>query len=201
MDGSSSATSGLDNFETFRATRVGEAMAGANLIAMRLCPHHNLRSLVCQLGGKRRPPGRREVLVRLKGVGAVKHVAVRRGINADCGTVRESGALLAVIARQTSLVFVVIVGARGLVKVVVVFCRLLVAMGMVTVDDVGGHELVDDSRDNLDANHTAEEAGDEDPCSSLRRVAALLEGVLGGGQHAIQRREQLKNCSAWHDVR
>lgn len=47
MDGSSSATSGLDNLETFRATRVGEAMAGTNLITMRFCPHHNLRSLVC----------------------------------------------------------------------------------------------------------------------------------------------------------
>lgn len=134
--------------------------------------------------------------MRLKGVGAVEHVAVRRGINADGGTVRESGALLAVVARQTALVLVVIVGARGLVKVVVVFCRLLVAMGMVTVDDVGGHELVDDSRDNLDANNTAEKAGDEDPCSSLGRVAALLEGVLGGGQHAIQRRKQLESRSA-----
>lgn len=63
------------------------------------------------------------------------------------------------------------------------------AMAMIAVDDVGGHELVDESRDGLDANETSGKEGHHDEASSLVGPALLLEVFFRFGEHAVERRE------------
>lgn len=67
-----------------------------------------------------------------------------------------------------------------------------IVVAMVAVDDVGRHELVDDSRDNLDANEANGKEAHHDKTSSLVGPTLLLKVFLGLGEHAEQRGEELE---------
>lgn len=102
----------------------------------------------------------------MEGFGAVEHVAVRGGVKAASAAVGYAKVLLALVLWKAVLVLMA-TRASGLVEIVVLFSRLLVAMRVVTVDDVRRHELVDDPRDQLDANHASKEAGNQNPRGGL----------------------------------
>lgn len=72
------------------------------------------------------------------------------------------------------------------------FVRRTVIMAMVTVDDVGGHKLVQDSRNGLDANEACRKEGHHDKASRLVGPTLLLEILFGLGQHAEERGEELE---------
>lgn len=65
-------------------------------------------------------------------------------------------------------------------------------MAMVAVDDVGRHKLVDESRDNLDANEACGKEAHHDKTSSLVGPTLLLKVFFGLGEHAEQRGEELE---------
>lgn len=70
--------------------------------------------------------------------------------------------------------------------------RGIIVVAMVAVDDVGGHKLVDESRDNLDANEACGKEAHHEKTSSLVCPALLLEVFFGLGEHAEQRGEELE---------
>lgn len=65
-----------------------------------------------------------------------------------------------------------------------------IVVAMVAVDDVGGHKLVDDSRDDLDANEACGKEAHHDKASSLIGPTLLLKVFFGLGEHAEQRGEE-----------
>lgn len=67
-----------------------------------------------------------------------------------------------------------------------------IVVAVVAVDDVGRHKLVDNSRDNLDANEACGKEAHHDKTSSLIGPALLLKVFLGLGEHAEQRGEKLE---------
>lgn len=67
-----------------------------------------------------------------------------------------------------------------------------IVVAMVAVDDVGGHKLVDDSRDDLDANKACGKEAHHNKASSLIGPTLLLKVFFGLGEHAEQRGEELE---------
>jgi hypothetical protein len=79
----------------------------------------------------------------------------------------------------------------GLLSGMVVARRVALArrlvMSVVAVDDVGRHELVENSRNGLNADEAPGEAGDYEQAGRLIGPSCVLEVMLGLGQHAIER--------------
>lgn len=67
-----------------------------------------------------------------------------------------------------------------------------IVVAMVAVDDMGGHKLVDDSRDNLDANEACSKEAHHDETGSLIGPTLLLKVFFGLGEHAEQGGEKLE---------
>lgn len=66
------------------------------------------------------------------------------------------------------------------------FVRRSIVMAMVAVDNVGGHKLVDDSRDGLDANEAYSKEAHHDKAGSLVGPTLLLKVFFGLGEHAVE---------------
>lgn len=64
-------------------------------------------------------------------------------------------------------------------------------VGVVAVDDVRGHELVQQSGHDLDADEAADETAHHGEAGCLLAEPALQQVALRRGQHAVQGRKQL----------
>lgn len=68
---------------------------------------------------------------------------------------------------------------RAVLGMAIVGC--FTVMAMIAVDDVGRHELVEKSRNSLDAQEAQGEEEHHDQASSLIRPTLLLKVILGLG--------------------
>jgi galactose-1-phosphate uridylyltransferase len=64
-------------------------------------------------------------------------------------------------------------------------------MVMVTVNHMGGNEVVYDVRQKLDGDDTTQKEPYQHVRGSARRVAGIFEVDLGLRQHRVERREKL----------
>jgi hypothetical protein len=62
---------------------------------------------------------------------------------------------------------------------------------MVAIDNVRGHELVQDSRHDLNTDEPTNKAAHHDESSSLIRPVIVGEVAFRFGKHAVQGREEL----------
>lgn len=77
------------------------------------------------------------------------------------------------------------------VMVVVVMARGFL-MAMVTVNDVGRDELVQEARNGLDPDESSNKTCHHDEPRGLVGPAILLKILFRLGQHAVERREKLQ---------
>lgn len=78
------------------------------------------------------------------------------------------------------------------VLVMIMLSRRTITVFVIAVDDMRGHEAVQDSRHYLDDEGATEKANDQDPRCHARRLPALLERSSRGRKHAEQGGEELE---------
>lgn len=82
------------------------------------------------------------------------------------------------------------------VRVSLAALRIVLLMGVVTIDDLGGNMMVDEGRYQANDNDTCHEEADENERRSSGRETGSGQVLFGGGEHAIQRGEELDGRSA-----
>lgn len=69
-------------------------------------------------------------------------------------------------------------------------------VGVRAVDDMGRNMVVDEGRNDANDDNAGEKEADEAEARHARRQSGLCEVLFGGGEHAIERGENLDESDA-----